>query len=95
MAERAAFCERPVPMWVYVTHVIFGSCLERDLLIIVAEPPMLPFQFSDLPLKRCRQEQLVQLGDLRPSSLVKQFTKCGRSTCQCAEEWPAADDRFV
>lgn len=49
----------------------------------------MPVPLSDPALEKRRQEllaQIAQLGDLRPGSLVKRFTKCGRASCQCAQK---------
>jgi len=45
-------------------------------------PSLLEF----LQVKRDQlKTQLLELGDLRPGSLVERFRKCGRPTCHCAQ----------
>lgn len=44
---------------------------------------------SRLEVWQAQREQLktrlMELGDLRPGSLVERFRKCGRPTCHCAQ----------
>jgi hypothetical protein len=45
---------------------------------------------SRLEVLQAKREQLkarlVELGDLRPGSLVERFRKCGRPTCRCVQQ---------
>ncbi len=47
----------------------------------------LPPALSELNLRRRDiQNQLADLGDLRPGSLTPRFRKCGKPTCHCAAQ---------
>jgi hypothetical protein len=40
-----------------------------------------------LQIKRDQlKARLVEIGDMRPGSLVERFRKCGKPTCHCAEK---------
>jgi hypothetical protein len=45
---------------------------------------------SQLEVLQAKREQLkarlVEIGDMRPGSLVERFRKCGKPTCHCAEK---------
>ena len=45
---------------------------------------------SELESLRLKREQLtaaiVQVGDMRPGSLVARFRKCGKASCHCAKK---------
>ena len=44
-------------------------------------------ELSDLRRRRRKiQDQLCDLGDLRPGSLIPRYRKCGKPTCHCAAE---------
>jgi len=45
-----------------------------------------PSQIEALQVKRDPlKARLVEIGDMRPGSLVERFRKCGKPTCHCAE----------
>ena len=44
-------------------------------------------ELSDLRQRRRKiQDQLADLGDLRPGTLIPRYRKCGKPTCHCAAE---------
>jgi hypothetical protein len=46
-----------------------------------------PSQLEILQIKRDQlKARLVEIGDMRPGSLVERFRKCGKPTCHCAEK---------
>ena len=46
-----------------------------------------PSQLEVLQVKREQlKARLVEIGDMRPGSLVERFRKCGKPTCHCAEK---------
>ena len=46
-----------------------------------------PSQLEVLQLKRDQlKARLVEIGDMRPGSLVERFRKCGKPTCHCAQQ---------
>jgi len=46
-----------------------------------------PLQLEVLQVKRDQlKARLVEIGDMRPGSLVERFRKCGKPTCHCAQE---------
>ena len=45
-----------------------------------------PSQIEVLQVKRDQlKARLVEVGDMRPGSLVERFRKCGKPACHCAE----------
>jgi hypothetical protein len=45
-----------------------------------------PSQIEVLQVKRDQlKARLVEIGDMRPGSLVERFRKCGKPACHCAE----------
>ena len=45
-----------------------------------------PSRLEVLQVKRDQlKTRLLEVGDLRPGSLVERFRKCGRPTCHCAQ----------
>jgi hypothetical protein len=46
-----------------------------------------PPQLEVLQVKRDQlKARLVEIGDMRPGSLVERFRKCGKPTCHCADK---------
>jgi hypothetical protein len=46
-----------------------------------------PSQLEVLQVKRDQlKARLVEIGDMRPGSLVERFRRCGKPTCHCAEK---------
>ena len=82
----------------YVTILIFRELAWKGLdthsgkasvweVCCTVRTEALPDPLSDPALETRRQallEQLAQLGDLRPGSLVERFKQCGRTSCSCS-----------
>ena len=67
---------------------MFGLCVLTAFNTVREEKPMShPSQLEILQIKRDQlKARLVEIGDMRPGSLVERFRKCGKPTCHCAEK---------